>query len=417
MRRQRESQRPFMGPKRLRALKEVRHLFTRFARHDGLRTAGALTYTTLFAVVPLTTVLYAMLSAVPAFQGVGDQLQTYVFQQFLPATGEVVIDKLNQFSHQAQQLTGVGIGVLFVTSIMMMYTIEHAFNQIWQVSTHRRGIASFVIYWTVLTLGPLLIGSGFALSSYLASLRIFDTAAFLFGGRDLILMLMPLFLSVLAFFFVYMAVPSTRVRVRDALIGAVSVAVSFELAKYGFSVFVSHFPSYQIIYGAFAAVPLFLIWVYLCWAIVLLGAELTAYLGESHRADWRHWSSFWQSIGLLYKLDKQRALGGELSLRQVRRLVGGHYRSLMAPLVEQRWVVQGIQGGWVLARSLDELPLCDILMHIGWQPSDEYAAPDARFKPIQHALDALTMQRRIATNRALRDYIDEGQSGRPSTDD
>ncbi|MCM2130649.1 YihY family inner membrane protein [Larsenimonas rhizosphaerae] len=403
------------GVRTRRTGRAVVTVFRRFMAHDGLRTAASLTYTTLFAVVPLTTVLYAMLSAVPSFQGVGDQLQTYVFQQFLPATGEVVLEKLTEFSSQARQLTAFGVGFLFVTSLLMMYTIEQAFNQIWQVTTHRRGLASFVIYWAVLTLGPFLIGAGFALSSYLASLRFFNRAASLFGGQDLLLMGVPPLLSLAAFFFLYMAVPSTRVRARDAALGALFMAIAFEAARFGFSIFVGHFTSYQVIYGAFAAVPLFLLWVYLSWSLVLAGAEITALLGESSRADWRHWSPFWQSLGLLWRLDEQRKSGGHLSLGQVRRLVGGHYRTLMASMVEQGWVVQSNQGGWVLARSLDELPLSEVIEHIGWTRKDEQNVPDPRFQPVQQALAALALQRSTATRHPLNSYFHEHDADRNIT--
>ena len=149
------------------AIGVILKLVSRFNYHDGKKTASALTYTTLFAIVPLMTVIYAMFAVIPSFDGVGDQLQTTVFSQFLPSTGATVLEYLNEFSDQARNLTSVGLIFLFVTSVMMMITIEGAFNAIWQVPKGRKGLSSFLMYWAVLTLGPLMLGSGFLLSSFL----------------------------------------------------------------------------------------------------------------------------------------------------------------------------------------------------------------------------------------------------------
>jgi membrane protein len=178
-----------------------------------------LTYTTLFAVVPFMTVVYAMLSAIPSFQGISEQLQGLIFSQFVPATGSTLVEHLRDFSRQARSLTLIGLIFLLVTAVMMMVTVERAFNTIWHVSRSRRGVSSFLLYWAVLTLGPLLVGSGFLLSSYLASLTLVRGAADVLGGPATFLRLLPLTLSFTAFVFIYMAVPNCRVRFRHAVAG------------------------------------------------------------------------------------------------------------------------------------------------------------------------------------------------------
>ena len=148
------------------------------------------------------------------------------------------------------------------TTLMMLLTIEKAFNVIWRVRQPRRGISSFLLYWAILSLGPLLLGAGFAMSTYITSLSLISGPHALIGART-VLKAMPLLLSVAAFTLIYAAVPNTRVPLRHALVGGTFTAVLFETAKQLFGLYVSYFPSYQLIYGAFAAVPLFLLWVYL----------------------------------------------------------------------------------------------------------------------------------------------------------
>lgn len=336
-------------------LRATRALVARFNDHQGLQTTAALTYTTLFAVVPLTTVAYTLVAAIPDFQEVGDRMQQFIFEQFVPETGEVVLSNLREFAAQARGLTIVGVILLMITSIMMMITVETALNRIWQVRHRRHGVSAFLTWWAVLTLGPVMVGSAFLLSSWLASVTMLGSAAAWLGVGNLFLHFLPPLLSFLAFLLIFIIIPNARVRLPHAIVGAFFVSVALELAKWGFSLFFTHFPSYQVLYGAFAAVPLFLIWVFLSWAIILLGAEITAWLGESERADWRRWPPFWQRVGVLALLQRAWLEGdGRVSARAIRRRLGGRYSQLLAPLVERGWVVVSETDDWVLARSLED---------------------------------------------------------------
>ncbi|OHV11916.1 YihY family inner membrane protein [Kushneria phosphatilytica] len=389
-------------PRPARMIAVLRELIKRFNRHDGQKTAASLTYTTLFAVVPLTTVLYAMLAAVPEFQGVGEKMQGYLFQQFVPATGEVVLNTLRNFTTQARNLTAVGALFLFVTSLLMMITVEKAFNNIWQVPDNRKGIASFLLYWAVLTLGPILVGTGFVLSSYLMSLTFVSNAASWFGGGKFLLRLLPPLLSFLAFLFLYMAVPNYRVRMRHAAGGALLVSLLLELAKLGFSLYVANFPSYQVIYGAFAAVPLFLLWIYLSWAIVLLGAEVSAWLGETQRADWRHWAMYWQGLGVLMLLDRAHQEGrGAISAAKLRRLLGGRARTLLVLLEEAGWAVPTEEGNWVLAHSLSTLTLWEYNRRMPGSVPDTGQPPEA-LQEVYRVLQQACECQKAALDRPLR---------------
>ena len=175
-----------------------RFLVQRFLADRGPHSAAALTYTTLFAVVPMMTVTFAMLSAIPAFQGIGEQIQVYIFSNFIPSTGATIQDYLVAFTDQARQLTWFGVGFLMATALMMLLTIEKAFNVIWRVRQPRRGISSFLLYWAILSLGPLLLGAGFAMSTYITSLSLISGPHALIGART-VLKAMPLLLSVAAF--------------------------------------------------------------------------------------------------------------------------------------------------------------------------------------------------------------------------
>ncbi len=366
-----------------------RFLLRRFLANQGPNNAAALTYTTLFAVVPMMTVTFAMLSAVPAFQDMGELIQSFIFRNFVPTTGSAIEEYLRLFTVQARQLTWVGIAFLLITALLMLLTIEKVFNTIWRVHQPRRGITSFLIYWAILSLGPLLLGAGFALSTYIASLSLISGPHPLLGAATL-LKYMPLLLSVAAFTLLYAAVPNTRVPLQHALVGGVFSAVLFEAAKKAFSFYVGFFPGYQLIYGAFATVPLFLLWIYLSWMIVLLGAELVCNLSSSR--EWRNRAvpRLLATFGTL-RVFHQRQQSG----RPVRH---ADLRSAGWPMPEDEWVevIEFLEreqlvcrtsgGAWVLCRDLGSYPVHQLIGHSPWPLPRVEQLPE---KPGEHWLAPL----------------------------
>lgn len=348
----------------------IRYLFRQFLQNQGILNAAALTYTTLFAVVPLMTVSYAMLAAVPSFQGVGQELQGWVFDNFVPATGAVVQDYLNDFSSQARKLTAVGIALLAITSIMMMKNIEAAFNRIWRVNEPRKGLSSFLLYWAILSLGPILIGLGLVLTSYIASLP-FISEATEAVGRARLLSALPTILSATAFTLMYVAVPNCPVPFKSALLGGVGVALLFETAKRGFTAFVTQFPSYELIYGAFAAVPLFLLWIFISWVIILMGAELTrcitVYRPNERANDLPH---LYSVVAVLHRLWKAQQQGESISdhklLQEVDALDQGRWDSYLKILLEGGIVKRSDQGEYLLSRDLGSLTLYQLNQLLPW---------------------------------------------------
>lgn len=258
-------------PYRLAAF--ARLVAARFGEDRCGSIAQALSFTTVLALVPLTTVAFGFISVFPVFERWMATVQTFVYSHFVAAAGDVVQHYIQQYTAKAGRLTALGFAFLIVTSLMLMANIERTFNLIWRATRARRFVHRFVTYWAVLTLGPILIAVSLSLSSYL----------FAFAGhgvRRAVLWVLPVLIELFAFALLYSAVPSVPVRWRHALIGAGAAALLFEIAKRGFAFFMIHYSSYKTVYGAVATLPVFLLWIYVSWTIILLGALVTAALPQ-----------------------------------------------------------------------------------------------------------------------------------------
>ena len=277
-----------------------------FLRHGGLQSAAALTYTTLLSLVPLMTVALAAFSAFPIADRVSLQVQDFLFANFVPASGEILQSYLQEFSDKASRLTGAGSAFLVVIALALMASVDRALNVIWEVRRTRRRINVFVVYWAVLSLGPLLIGASMLATSYLISLPVVSEAAASEVGLKL-LKLTPIATSALGFTLIYMLVPNRRVVLRHAALGGLLAALLFELAKRGFGWYLTNFATYEAVYGALATIPIFLVWIYLSWLVLLLGAEFTRTLavfrrgGEGHGGLPLGFSDAVRVLGLLWE--------------------------------------------------------------------------------------------------------------------
>ncbi|MEO4047863.1 YihY family inner membrane protein [Pseudomonas sp. CAU 1711] len=366
-----------------------RFLLQRFFSDRAIHSAAALTYTTLFAVVPVMTVTFAMLSAVPAFQGTGEQIQSFIFRNFVPSSGATVQQYLRDFTTQARQLTWVGVGLLAVTAFMMLVTIEKTFNAIWRVRQPRRGVSSFLLYWAILSLGPLLLGAGFAVTTYITSLSLLSGPDALIGAKTL-LAFAPLLFSAAAFTLIYSAVPNARVPLRHALVGGLFAAVLVEVAKALFGLFVSLFPGYQLIYGAFATVPLFLLWVYLSWLIVLFGAELVCNLSSV-----RHWRRkalprLLVVLGVLRVFHERQQRGRALRHEDMQGagwlLAEDEWAEVVDFLEGEQLICRASGGGWVLCRDLQHYSLQRLLGRCPWPLPTPLQLPEQLDEPWYPAL-------------------------------
>ncbi|MEF1289011.1 virulence factor BrkB family protein [Vibrio sp. M260118] len=268
-------------------IKEVglftRYLLTRMV-HDRVNVnAGYLAYITLLSIVPMLTVLLSVLSSFAIFENAGTALQDFVITHFVPAAGDAVKSALLEFVANTGKMSAVGGAFLFVAALMLISNIDKNLNYIWRVTDKRRAVFSFSMYWMVLTLGPILVGASIAATSYVTSLKILESEA-ISGAYNQLLRWLPFLLSFFAFVGLYLLVPNKKVKFSHAVVGAIVAALLFEASKKGFAAYITQFPSYQLIYGALAAIPILFVWVYLCWLIVLFGAEVTASLGE--REQW-----------------------------------------------------------------------------------------------------------------------------------
>jgi len=365
------------------------YLYKRFGEDRCSENAAALTYMSLFALVPLLTVFYAMASAIPAFKGLEGEIQGLLFTHLMPDTSSEIEQYLNDFSRQAKNLTGVGIGFLVATAILMLRNIEKSFNHIWRTGENRGPVSSFLLYWAVLSLAPMTIGLALAISAYLASFAVMFEDLDVLGAGSALLTLSPLLLSTAGFTLIYVAVPNCRVPFRHAVFGGVIAALSFNTARALFTDLVVG-SNYTFIYGAFAAVPLFLLWIYLSWIIVLMGGILVHSLSafQSHEQAFR--PTVLKALDVLY-LFWQRQKSGK-TVREIELLNGKQevtqgldsetWRLLRDRFISKKLITQDQKGNYVLSRDLntisfwqlkewinEELPLGreDIETHLPWQ--------------------------------------------------
>ncbi len=322
------------------------HTFRQRFREERLGlTAGSLTFTTLISLVPLLTVMLAVFTAFPMFASLQSALEQYFLKSLIPPNiAKPVLASLTQFAAKANRLGAVGLVVLGVTALALMLTIDRTLNAIWRVRRPRPMAQRVLVYWAALTLGPLLLGGSLTLTSYALDVGqgfINKTPASLttlLGGADIVLLGLAI-----AGLFHY--VPNTHVRWRHALLGGAFVSIGFALAKSLLAWYVKKVPTYSTLYGAFATVPVFLIWVYLGWVIVLLGAILAA---------------------------NTPSLTGRLHLRPD---TPGQPLAMALEVLRELWRVRdaGLQGlsDLALARALrvDPLqlsPVVDKLLSMGW---------------------------------------------------
>ena len=249
----------------------VRFVSKKFIEDDCPYRASALAFVTLLAIVPFMIVGFAIFSSFPVFQNLREPVQNFIFSNFVPNTGKVVQIYLLQFVDQVSRLSSLGIFFLLVTAFLLMFTIERSMNTIWRVNAHREAMSAFLLYWAILSLTPLFLGLSLGISSYLISCSLIVNHPV----PPLLLNTAPSLFSFIGFTFLYVVVPNHPVKLRHGIIGGLIATILFESAKLGFAYYLTHYNFYQMLYGAFATIPIFFIWVYWVWLITLLGAEIS----------------------------------------------------------------------------------------------------------------------------------------------
>ncbi|HEY0659991.1 MAG TPA: YihY family inner membrane protein [Lysobacter sp.] len=352
---------------RARAKTFFRFLGRRFLDDNLFQAAGALSYTTVFALVPLSMVVFGVLSAFPVFGEWSDRLSDYIFSNFVPSSARSVEAYLKQFSANAGQLTSAGVIALVVSLLITLNGVETAFNRIWRVKAARPKVGRFLVYWTVLTLGALMAAASLAVSAKFFAMSVFETAA---GDalEKLMLRLAPMLIEVIAIAAIYRVVPHRTIKWRHAVAGAFLAMLLFELVKGGIGLYLGSFGSYSKIYGTLAFVPIFLLWIYLSWVAVLLGASLASsisafrYQPAAMRLPLGY--EMYGLIRLLARFNEARKQGRGLHSDQIQQiepmLTDALVQQMLAQLCEVNVVRRAEDGEWLLSRDLDDLSLGEL---------------------------------------------------------
>lgn len=339
------------------------HVWRHFGEDRLFDEAASLSYTSLLSMVPLLAVVFGVASAFPVFQQWSDQLQAFVFENFVPASGEQVQVYLEGFLASVSKLTLPGMLVLIVTALLLMVRIERAFNLIWRVPTARSTRNRVIMYWAVLTLGPLALGATVALSAQ----PVFEQVAVGAANSSLWRQMGIFVLTWLAFTLMFLLVPNRRVPILHALTGAFLSAVLFGVAKEAFVAFVAK-ASFNVIYGTLAAIPIFLFWLYLVWIVILLGASLAASLTtfKDRKTDWG-WPVKWEFL-FVYRLVGYlwvaQARGEARSLEALLKSMEGATETALARQLDLLYnagiVSRDEDGNWLLSRDLHSVRLLDL---------------------------------------------------------
>jgi len=356
--------------------RRARYLANRFTADRCSENAAALTYMSLFALVPLLTVLYTMASAIPAFQGAEEQMQAFLFRHLVPQSSATIEQHINDFSQQARNLTGPGIGFLLVTAILMLRNIEHAFNHIWRARENRGALSSFLLYWAVLTLAPVTIGLALALNTYLSTITQSLAGFELLGTNTTLVRMTSLGLSTLGFTLIYAAVPNCPVPLKHALLGGLFAALAFHVARDIFTRLVLS-SSITFIYGAFAAVPLFLLWIYVCWNIVLMGGILVHSLSAYESHEQANRPAVLKALDVLHVFWRKQQSGGvvrEIDLLNrrhdtIRGLDSETWGNIRDTLLQEKLITENARGHYLLCRDLHTVPFWQLKEWIDREPA------------------------------------------------
>ncbi|MDF4002011.1 YihY family inner membrane protein [Luteibacter sp. PPL552] len=347
-----------------RALSFTRFTWQRFVDDKCFETAGALSYTTLVSLVPLTVAVFAILSAFPVFAEWRGSLANYAFQNFVPATGAKIQEYMLAFADKASQLTGISILVMLFSAVSMMISIEDRLNRIWRVRKARGWTSRLLLYWAALTLGPILVVGGLVVSSYLTALPMLQQAANQIVTGFGLLNALPFVITFVTLVLMYTMVPNRRVSWRHAAIGALLGAILFEFARWGFTQFIRRSPNYEEIYGALAAIPIFLLWIYLSWIIVILGASIAASISafdyvKPHDALPEGAEFIGLLVVLRHFVEAQRAGDGvdPAAVRLAEPYLPSKDIATYFENLQKADMIQRGETGWLLSRSLDTTEL------------------------------------------------------------
>lgn len=352
---------------RARARSFFGFLWRRFLDDRLFEAAGALSFTTVFALVPLSMVVFGVLSAFPVFNQWSEQLSNYIFSNFVPSSARAVEEYLRQFSANTGQLTAAGVIALVVSLLITLTSVEATFNRIWRVKAARPKFSRFLVYWTVLTLGALVAATSLALSTRLFELAVFTTVPGVLL-ETVMLRLAPISIELIAFAAVFKVVPHRTIKWRHAVLGALLSVILFELLKWGLGLYLGSFNSYQKIYGKLAAAPILLLWIYFGWVSILLGASFASSLSAfRYQPASMRLPDGYELYGLLRMLGRfgeRRQQGRGLHSDEIQQLepmlTDDLVQQMLAELCGIGLLRRVESGEWLLSRDLDEIAMAEL---------------------------------------------------------
>lgn len=413
------SMRGWVEARREKARAFVRFLVHRFIEDRCLDSAATLAYATLFAAVPLAAVVFGIVSMFQVYEGWIEELTRFVFTNFVPGAADTVAGFLAEAAGNARALSGVGAVTVLATALLTLSRIEGTFNRIWRVTTPRRPLSRLLIYWAALTLLPLLAVASFAVTSYLASLPIIGD-----GTGAGLLRILPVLLEFVAFTLAYRLIPNRSVSLRHTAIAGLLATLLFELAKWGFALYLTR-ANYQALYGAIAVIPIFLIWLYVSWVVMLLGASFAASLSAFRfQPAQRLLPAGYEMYGLLRVVGRfaQAYRTGcgltTVHLRQLEPAIGDDVLMRMLRTLVDLDVIRRLEdGGFVLARDLGSIELGEFHERAGLRlPMSGQPLPDgedALGRRLRDELEALRAPLRVPMQRSLAQVLgidDNGES-------
>ena len=403
----------------------ILYVWERFTSDRCWRMAAGLSYTSLLAIVPLSAIAFSMLAAFPVFEGVKGQFQGALFDNLLPQSAEAMQEYFNTFISNTAGLSAVGIIALAATAILLLGTIEADLNAIFRVKRPRALVPRLLVFWAMITLGPLLLGASFSLSTYIFAATKWLGIDVFTGPLGVLTKSVPTVIIVLLLGLFYLLIPNRSVSLRAACIGGVSSGFLFAGLRQIFGWYVATFPTYQNIYGALSVVPIFLVWMYLSWTVVLFGAVLTASLSE------------WQSSGgapankalragprmmvglrILSLLFAASAEGGKVTRRSMLGEIGcgeDAAERVLHYLQNAKFIERVEAGGWVICRDLSKATLYDLYqaLELGLRDEDiqltKNDGADDCSNRLSEQLAILKKAQYKATNIRILDLLVEGK--------
>jgi membrane protein len=356
----------------------LRFVLRRWTEDRCPQIAASLTYTTLLALVPVFAIAVAMLSTLPFFEQIMVRLKIFLLLNLVPElAGKIIIEYMEPFARNAARVTGISFAALFVMGVGMMWAVDRSLNTIWRVRRNRPWPVSILAYVALLAIGPILVGISVTATTYLMTLSagVTDVPKDI---RPFFFHLAPIAVSTVAFFLAYQIVPHRRVPWTHALAGGFVAALFFEAMKEIFAGYVARVPTYSIVYGTFATIPLFLLWVYFSWLVILFGAEVTVSFGYLHGALWKRVSSpgarFRDVVELGRLLVQAKGQAVEFQdLQKAAAIPSDQLEDALHHLVDAGVVKQEGKHGFLLARRPEDITLGDLYRAV--------ISPGARLEP------------------------------------